>query len=171
MRTPLRLTAVAAVFLLCSAHVGSPDVWFDGNAGPYHLVVYVQVPGVIPGIADISVQVIDTVPVQVTAMVNVFNANAGTPAPDVAQPVVGQKGWYHTRLWMMAPGSNMVTVTVTGPRGAGTTIVPVAAVANRRLPLEHSLGYLLAGVGVFLFAGVITIAALWGPFRRNQLEP
>ena len=167
-RALLQCTALTAVALLCSAHVGSPDVWYEGNAGPYHVLVYVQVPGVIPGIADISVQLPDDVPDQVTAMVNVFNANAGTPAPDIAQPVVGQKGWYHTRLWMMATGSNSVTVTVKGPKGAGSTVVPVAAVANRRLPLQHSLGYLLAGVGVFLFAGVVTIA---GAAVRESVLP
>lgn len=164
-----RLAAIAAVAVLCSAHVGSPDVWYEGEAGPYHVVVYVQVPGVIPGIADISVQVAGDPPDQVTAMVNLFSANAGTPAPDVAQPFSGRPGWYHTRLWIMASGSNSVTVSVKGPRGAGTTVVPVTAVANRRLPLQKSLGAILAGLGVFLFAGVVSIAG--AAARESTLDP
>ena len=42
-------------------------------------------PGVVPGIADINVQVVDATPDQVTAMVNLFDATAGTPPPDVAR--------------------------------------------------------------------------------------
>jgi len=65
-----------------SAHVGSPDVWYEGAAGPYHIVVYVRMPGVVPGIADINVRVVGDRPEQVTAMVNLFNASAGTPPPE-----------------------------------------------------------------------------------------
>ncbi len=164
-----RLVGLAGLAVLCSAHVGSPDVWYEGNAGPYHVVVYVRVPGVIPGIADINVRVIDAVPDQVTALVNLFNATAGTPPPDVAKPSPGGGGWYTTRLWIMAPGSNGVTVVVKGDRGIGSVIVPVAAVANRRLPLEHSLGTLLAGLGVFLFAGIVSIAG--AAVRESVLPP
>ena len=163
-----RGAGLVALVALCSAHIGSPDVWYEGSAGPYHVVVYVQVPGVIPGIADIQVQVIDAVPAQVTAMVNLFNANAGTPAPDIAEPVEGRAGWYHTRLWIMAPGSNSVTIAVRGNLGNGSAIVPVVAVARRRLALSRPLGMILGGLGVFLFAGLVTIA---GAAVRESVVP
>ena len=38
------------------AHVGSPNVFFDGPAGPYPLRVVVKQPGVVPGLADITVR-------------------------------------------------------------------------------------------------------------------
>ncbi len=44
--------------LLCvvlSAHVGSPDAWFEGNAGPYKVTIQVQMAGVVPGVAQIFV--------------------------------------------------------------------------------------------------------------------
>ena len=138
-RAAARALGLAGLVALCSAHVGSPDVWYEGAAGPYHVVVYVRLPGVVPGIADINVQVVDATPEQVTALVNLYDANAGTPPPDVARPV-RRSGWYATRLWIMAPGSNSVTISVKGAKGTGTTIVPVAAVPNRRLPLQRSLG-------------------------------
>lgn len=153
----LGLAGTAALVALCSAHVGSPDVWFEGNAGPYHIVVYVRLPGVIPGIADVQVQVPDDRPEQVTAMVNLYDATGGLPPPDVAHPVEGSEGWYATRLWIMAPGSNSVTVAVKGAKGAGTAVVPVAAVPSRRLPLYRSLGIVLSALGVFLFAGIVTV--------------
>ena len=165
----LGLSGVAGLAVLCSAHVGSPDVWYEGAAGPYRVVVYVRLPGVIPGIADINVQVPDARPDQVTAMVNMYDATAGAPPPDVAKPVAGADGWYSTRLWIMAPGSNSVTVAVKGAQGAGTVIVPVSAVANRRLPLQRPLGILLGGLGLFLFAGIVTIAG--AAVREGVLPP
>jgi hypothetical protein len=164
-----RVAGLAGVFALCTAHVGSPDVWYEGAAGPYHVVVYVRLPGVIPGIADINVQVVDAKPEQVTAMVNLYNASAGTPPPDVAHPVAGAAGWYATRLWIMAPGSNSVTVAVRGPMGSGSAVVPVAAVPSRRLPLERWLGALLGAMGLFLFAGIVTIAG--AAVREGVLPP
>ena len=34
------------------AHVGSPDTFFTGKAGPYPVRVTVRLPGVIPGLAQ-----------------------------------------------------------------------------------------------------------------------
>src|ERR1700748_1119420 len=42
-----------------SAHVNSPDVYFDGLAGPYHLLVTVKAPAVVPGIAQIEIRSAD----------------------------------------------------------------------------------------------------------------
>ena len=50
MRRLLRWLGLGVVAVLCMAHVGSPDVWYEGDAGPWHVVVYVQVPTVIPGV-------------------------------------------------------------------------------------------------------------------------
>jgi hypothetical protein len=163
----LRLAGIAAGVVLCSAHVGSPDVWYEGAAGPYHIVVYVRMPGVVPGIADINVRVMGDRPEQVTAMVNLFNANAGTPPPDAAKPATGD--WYRAPLWIMAPGSNSVTVAVKGAKGTGSVVVPVTAVANRRLPLQRSLGTVLAGLGVFLFVGLVSITG--AAVREAVLPP
>ena len=167
-RGAARALALAGLVALCSAHVGSPDVWYEGTAGPYHVVVYVRLPGVIPGIADIDVQVVDARPEQVTAVVNLFDASGGAPPPDVAQPV-GSGGWYATRLWIMAPGSNSVTVVVRGGQGTGTVIVPVAAVPSRRLPLRRPLALGLGALALFLFVGIVTIAG--AAVREGVLPP
>jgi len=166
-RLPARAAVLFALLLLCTAHVGSPDVWYEGEAGPYHIIVYVRVPGAIPGIADINVRVVNDDVDQVTAMVNLF-ATADAPPPDVATPT-GSGGWYETRLWIMSPGSNSVTVAVKGDLGTGSVVVPVTAVANRRLALDQPLGLTLAGFGIFLFAGVITIAG--AAVREGVLPP
>jgi hypothetical protein len=38
------------------AHIGSPDVFFEGDAGPYKLFVTVRAPKVIPGVAEIEIR-------------------------------------------------------------------------------------------------------------------
>jgi len=53
------LLVAAALFVVAttaSAHLGSPDVYFQGNAGPYSMLVVVRMPRVIPGVADIEVR-------------------------------------------------------------------------------------------------------------------
>src|SRR5262249_9431779 len=69
----------------------------------------------------------------------------------------------------MSPGSNSVTVGVKGTRGEGSVIVPVAAVESRRLPFAPALAYGLAGVGIVLFAGLVTIAG--AAARESGLPP
>src|SRR5262252_6899991 len=59
-RLHVRVVAVLALVLVgglaSNAHVGSPDVYYEGDAGPYHLYVTVRVPQVIPGIAEIEIR-------------------------------------------------------------------------------------------------------------------
>jgi hypothetical protein len=41
-----------------AAHVGSPDIYADGNAGPYRVFVTIRPPLVIPGVAEIEVRTV-----------------------------------------------------------------------------------------------------------------
>jgi hypothetical protein len=164
-----RVAALATVVVVCSAHVGSPDVWYEGNAGPYHVVVQIVTPGVVPGVANVFVRVGGADVRQVTVQGNRFDALATAPPPEVAEPVEGNPGLYAAPLWMMAGGSNSVTVNVSGSLGAGKAVVPVVVVANRRLELDSKLGLPLAAVGVFLFLGLITIVG--AAVRESVLSP
>jgi hypothetical protein len=38
-----------------AAHIGSPDVFLDGQAGPYRVFVTIRPPYAIPGVADVEV--------------------------------------------------------------------------------------------------------------------
>src|SRR4029077_6886593 len=54
-RSVPRWLAVLALVLAATpagAHVGSPNVFFDGSAGPYPVRVIVRMPVVIPGLAE-----------------------------------------------------------------------------------------------------------------------
>jgi hypothetical protein len=155
------------------AHVGSPDTFFTGRAGPYPVQVTARLPGVIPGLAQISVRIPGTPPgsgLRVTAQAIQWNlGEQGAPPPDVAAPVSGDPELFATALWFMLPTSYRVHVVVDGPAGTGTAIVPVMAIATAARPMPRGLGVLLAGLGVFLGVGLITIVG--AAARESVLAP
>ena len=155
------LLAVVAVFT--SGHLGSPDTWFQGNAGPYPVRVVVRLPGVVPGLAQIDMTVTGEGVERVTAQPIIFDAGKeGAPPADVAKPVPGRPGTYHAELWFMTPGSFSVNVEVTGSRGTGVAVVPVAAGPERQIGMYPWLGKVLLALGVFLFVGAVTIIGAAG---------
>src|SRR5918998_1684204 len=56
LRTLVRTVALVFLLVVTSAHVGSPNVFFDGLAGEYPVRVIVRPPQVIPGLAEITVR-------------------------------------------------------------------------------------------------------------------
>jgi hypothetical protein len=168
-RPATTILALAAAVVVSSAHIGSPDAWYDGPAGPYTVLVHVQAPAVVPGIAIVNVKPADAGIERVTAFVNRFDATGGAPPPDVAAPVADSPGWYRTRLWVMTAGSNSVTVSVTGAKGTGTVVVPLTAVAGRRLTFDTPLAALLVTAAVVLALGLVTIAG--AAVRESVLPP
>jgi hypothetical protein len=152
------LVFAAAAWLVASAHVGSPDVTFDGAAGPYTIRAIVRPPSVVPGLAEVIVRAasddVDSVSIQ-----PVFwrTGVAGSPSPDKMSLVAGQPRVYTGRVWLMARGSYSVYVRVNGRKGMGTAIVPVDSFATGRLGLSLPLGGLLVVLAGLLVAGLITI--------------
>ncbi len=148
----------AAAWLVASAHVGSPDVTFDGAAGPYTIRAIVRPPSVVPGLAEVVVRAAsddaDSVSIQ-----PVFwrTGVAGSPSPDKMSRVAGQPRVFTGQVWLMAHGSYSVYVRVDGRKGRGTAIVPVDSFATGRLGLSMPLGALLVVLTGLLVAGLITI--------------
>lgn len=150
----LATTATAAV------HVGTDDVSYMGNAGPYPVRVTIRQPGVVPGLADITIRTpangIDRV--LVTALRRVGNTGEAPP-PDEAVPVPGETGLYSAQLWLMVRGPHSVIVTLRGASGEGRVTVPIVARATARLEMPRSLGFVLAAGGLFLIVGLLSIVA------------
>jgi hypothetical protein len=154
----LALLLVAAAPTISDAHVGSPDVIFDGKAGPYDVRIIVRVPLVVPGLADVAVRVLSGDVERVLIRPVFWRAGvAGSPSPDAAKPVAGASHVYAGQLWLMARGAYSVYVTVEGAQGAGTVTVPVMSVATGRLGMSAGLRALLATLGLLLAAGLVTI--------------
>ena len=55
----MRRALLALALLLARqlpAHVGSPDVFYEGAAGPYRLLVTIRPPVIVPGVAEIEIR-------------------------------------------------------------------------------------------------------------------
>lgn len=160
---PGRPFALAILFTLLApaasaAHVGSPDVIFDGKAGPYDVRVIVRVPQVVPGLADVTVRVLRGDVREVRIRPVFWRAGVhGAPSADPAKPVRGAARLYSGQLWLMARGAYSVYVTLDGPAGSGTANVPVMSVATGRLAMSAGLRVVLVSLGVLLAAALITI--------------
>lgn len=164
-----RTLGVALLYLVASAHIGSPDTWFEGKAGAYPVTVEVQTAGVVPGIARVFVRVTGDQPSAITIQANKFDASGTAPPPEPTTPVEGDPGLYAGKLWIMSGGSNSVTIDVNGAKGPGRVIVPVVVVAYSRLQLNAPMGMGLAAMGLFLFAGLVTIVG--AAIREGSLTP
>jgi hypothetical protein len=162
--------AVVALVATASAHVGSPNVVFDGVAGPYTVRVVVKPPAVVPGLADVVVRT-DANDIQRVTIRPVFwrVGAKGAPEGDEAPRVAGQSNVYSGQTWLMSRGSYSVYVTVVGARGSGTAIVPVNAFATGRLGLSRGLAAVLIALGSALFIGLITIVR--AAAGESQLPP
>lgn len=141
------------------AHVGSPDFYYDGYAGPYHMLVTVRPPMVIPGIAEIQVRSVsgELNRVDIIPMRLVGQGAKLAPTPDAAERSTGDPHLFTGKLWIMARGSWKVQINADGPQGKGELAVPIAAVSGTSLRMQKSLGALLAVLGVVLIVGLAGI--------------
>lgn len=155
---------------LLAGHVGSPNVFYEGQAGPYPVRVVVRPPGVIPGLAEIAVRVPEGEVRRVSVRPVRWDLGlAGAPRPDEALPVAGEPRLWSAELWFMDFGSYSVHVTVEGAAGEGTVIVPVPAVATQTLSMSRGTALGLGAAGLFLFVGALTI--IGAAVREGQLPP
>ena len=167
-----RVALLGALAAASMAHVGSPDTFFTGEAGPYPVRVTVRLPGVIPGLAQINVRLPETRAdsgTRVTVQAIQWNVGPeGAPPPDEARPVPGEPELFASELWFMAPTSYRVHVVVSGPRGQGSAVVPVLALATAQREMPRRMGVMLSALGVFLAAGLLTIV---GAAVRESVVP
>ncbi|MEZ5403329.1 MAG: hypothetical protein R2729_26855 [Bryobacteraceae bacterium] len=166
MRFAILLLAAAA-----QAHVGSPDVFHEGKAGPYGVFVAIRTPAAIPGVAEIEVRT-DTpevTAVRVAPMPLTGEGAKFAPAPDPAVRDAGDPRFFRGTLWMMTAGSWQVRVEVDGPRGMGRISVPVPSVARSTLAMGPALGGLLVVLGLILAVGIVSLFGAAG--RESQAPP
>jgi hypothetical protein len=176
----LLVLSVLAAALVSWGHVGSPNVFFEGAAGPYPVHIVVRPPAVIPGVAEIAVRVRAPLPARppsslrpslgVTAQPVQWDAGPeGAPPADVAQPVRGQPGLFTARLWLMTANSYDIRVAVSGPAGRGTVAVPVSATASRRLEMRSGMAVAMLALAALLFAGLLSLVG--AGVRESVLAP
>jgi hypothetical protein len=165
------IAALVVVLRPASAHVGSPDVFLDAQAGPYRVFVTVRPPRAIPGIAAVEI-LTTTADVRDVRIVPLPLAGPGAqfaPASDLATQSRDDPRLYTGQLWMMTAGAWQVRVAVNGSRGFGVVAVPVPTLPQATLGMSPALRAVLFALMVLLCAGFVSIiAALW---REAGLEP
>lgn len=155
-----RLALVALLVGGTTAHVGSPNAILDGRAGPYPVRVIVRPPEVIPGMAEVTVRVLDGGGgVQRVSVRPVFwrTGRQGSPAGDEAARVAGVDDLFAGKLWLMSAGSYSIEVEVSGSRGTGMLGVPVVGMPTAELSLGTRLKVTLGALGLVLVAGLLSI--------------
>src|SRR5579863_3407508 len=165
------LVVLGAWAVPVSAHVGSPDVFVEGNAGPYKLFVTVRVPQVIPGIAEVeirsesnAVNEVRIAPMQLTGPGSRY-----APAPEAAERSKDDPQFFRGSVWLMEFGSLQVRIEAEGASGKGLLAVPIPAIAQRMLPMQRPLGALLFILMMVLALAMVSIVA--AAVREGNLAP
>ncbi|KAA6459176.1 hypothetical protein DYQ86_18125 [Acidobacteria bacterium AB60] len=168
---PLLLLLLLLVTVPASAHVGSPDVYADAQAGPYHLSIVIRPPLVIPGVADIEVrsQSADVQRITVTPVPLTGEGSKHPPVPDAMQQPSNDRSYYTGHLWIMTTGSWQVRFAVSGSHGEHTVSIPLPAAAMATRKMQSSLGTFLAVLGFLLVIGMIGIVG--AAAREAKLPP
>jgi hypothetical protein len=165
------LMVLSACALPVRAHVGSPDVFLEGNAGPYKLFVTVRVPQVIPGIAEIEIrsESNDVSEVRIAPMQLTGPGSQYAPAPEAAARSKDDPQFFRGSLWLMEFGSLQVRIEADGADGTGWLAVPIPAIAQRTLPMQRSLGAILFALMIVLALAMVSIVA--AAVREGNLAP
>jgi hypothetical protein len=163
--------ATTLVPRVTAAHVGSPDVFLDGEAGAYRVFVTVRPPRAIPGVADVEVLTTssDVRDVRIVPLPLTGPGSRFAPAPDVATRSPGDPRLFAGHLWMMTAGAWQVRVAISGDRGQGSLSVPVPTMPQATLAMTRTLRALLFGFMLVLCTGFIAIVSAIA--RESQLEP
>src|SRR5947207_16017629 len=121
MNRPVTFCLLLVMPLAALGHVGSPNVFFDGHAGPYPVRVIIRPPAALPGIAQADVRVNDG------TVTNIFlQAAAWEAGPELAPPpvrairVAGETNLFNAALWLLRSGSYSVRVEVEGGQAKAT---------------------------------------------------
>ena len=161
LRVAVALVLAAAVQWPASAHVGSPDIFLEGMAGPYRLLVTIRPPYAIPGVADVEVLTtsdgvrdVRIVPLPLTGAGAQF-----APVADRAVPSIEDPRLFTGHLWLMSAGAWQVRVVVAGDRGDGMLSVPVPTLPQSTLAMTSGLRVMLFALMLLLGAGFVGIVS------------
>lgn len=165
-----QLAVLFAFTPLVFAHVGSPNVFFEGRAGAYSVYAVVRPPAALPGIAQVSVRVNEPDVRSVSLLPVLWQAGRqGSPQPVAAQRVPGETNLWSAEVWLLYPGSYSMQIGVVGANGSGEATIPVNAIATQGQPMKPALRTTLLLFAIFLFTGaVLTVGAI---SREGCVEP
>jgi hypothetical protein len=165
-----RALVLSLIALPLAAHVGSPDVFFEGSAGPYKLLVTIRPPAVVPGAAGIEIRSLSAELRQVHILpLRLTRQPQFAPVSDLARPAAEDPRFYTGALWLMATGSWQVRIDADGSLGPGTLSVPVPALPQRVLAMQTLLAAILIPLALVLAFGIVSIVGAYA--REGMLDP
>jgi hypothetical protein len=156
---------------IASGHVGSPDSFFEGDAGPYHLFVTIRKPLAIPGIAQFELRsrTADIREIGIAlARADRFDLNL-LPVPDVAERSKTDPQHFFCPIWLMSDGPLVAVARLDGTQGKAELAIPFNSYPQRTLPLGKGLGAGLIALMLILSAGVVSLVSAF--VREGDLEP
>lgn len=173
MKFSLTLLLLAALFLPSAqayAHVGSADVYFEGNAGPYPLFVTVRMPQVIPGVAEIEVRSaspdVHTIKVVLLRLTGPGSKHPSTP--DVAERSKQDPQFFASDLWLLEYGGLQARIEADGSKGKAELSVPIASFPRQAKPMAPWMRVL----GIFVLVGLtFSVVPVAGGIARECTVP
>jgi len=140
------------------AHIGSPNILFEGKAGSYSVRVAIRPPATLPGVAKVNVRIGGGDVTRVMLQAAPWEArDDAVPAPKLAMPVTGEAGLFDAELWFLTTGSYRVRVTVEGSLGTAVLLVPLNSAATQLPTMSSALVLVLATLGIALLIGAVCI--------------
>ncbi len=173
LKSSIQIAFIAAMMLVlplgAGAHVGSPDIFLEGNAGAYPITIVVRPPEAIPGVAQIEVRsaVAGIRSIRATPLPMTGEASKHPPLPDNLAVSKQDAQFFSGQLWLMSSGSWQIRIFVDGTNGPGVLSVPVPSIARSTRQMQSGMGIGLALFGFFLVVGVVAIAG--ASVREAQL--
>ncbi|MGA0559469.1 hypothetical protein ACO2Q8_22615 [Larkinella sp. VNQ87] len=159
--------------IIAWAHVGSPGVLVQKQAGKYQVLVSVVPPDVVPGTAKVTVFVESGRATMLEARpIYFFAGDEGAPIHDELKPLGDNR--FEGVVWMMESGSSSIELVINGPDGKATLVAPVVSVPTVMRPMPAGTGLGLAALGLLLVILLITTigASLAdGTLKPGQTEP
>ena len=148
-----------AIILSCflNADIGHNNVVYEGKAGNIPLRVFVQLPGVVPGLADISIRVFADGVNKVTIQPQKQDKDrkSKSPPPDVAEPVQGETNLFSAQLWLMDFGSYNLDIKIYQGQRVERTSIPVNSIATKVAVMNQATSSVLwVLLGVLFFGGI-----------------
>ncbi|HTO05844.1 MAG TPA: hypothetical protein VMR86_02205 [Myxococcota bacterium] len=149
-----------ALAATASAHVGSPNVFFEGRAGVHPVRVVIRPPQTFPGLAQADIRIADADVSAVSVQPAFLDAGSDAlPPPSPAERVAGDSQLWNASFWLLRRGSYGVEVSLESARGGGRVAVPLQAAALAKPVMPPALGVTLLALGVLLAGAAVWIAA------------
>jgi hypothetical protein len=150
-----RIILLLLLPLLAHAHVGSPNVFFEGQAGPHAVRVIIRPPNALPGIAQVDVRIAGEGVTRVSVQPTFWDAGGeAAPTPIPATAVAGDAHLFNAACWLLRRGSYAVRITVEND----SVVVPLQAASLQRPDMPPALGATLVTLGAILFLGAVWLA-------------